>query len=1016
MKRIIILGLIIIGTVVTIVACGGGSSDNSTGKITDTDLTSKTTVNDGAYLPSQCYTKTKSDDGRDVYNPCYSCHTDSVAPNYTNDGDIQLEYAFTEYHNTNHWSNLFLDKSARVAAISDDEILTYIRKSNYLDDDGKIIIAETLQNVPDGWDFDEDGVWDGYIPDCYFNFDTEGFDKTSSGTYTGWRAIAYAPFLGTFWPTNGSTDDVLIRLDEMFRSDTSGNFDLATYKVNLAVVEAMIKRADVGIDSVDESVFGVDLDKDGNIATATEVKYEWDPKNGVVMSFVGAAKTAQDAGTINKPAAGLYPQGTEFLHSVRYIDITDDSIALSARMKELRYAKKKGYMNYGELEEAAHEEIKETNDFPDRLGEYFGDVEKGISNGFGWAYQGFIEDKDGDLRPQTYEETVFCIGCHSNVGAPTDSSYAMPRKYDSDTYQKGWYHWSQKDLKGTPEQKAEYGTAGVQYEYSLYLMYNRGGDEFRANDEVIAKFFNEDGTIKDDMIEALHDDVSILLYPSSERALKLNKAYKTIVEEQSFIYGRDANVTSVEATVHKKLEDKDLETGVTSELNTLDVRSSYSLDNRSADLTNISADLIAEVSGSGMSGPDGKKYGVDWEGRISRSTYSTGNENIHYTFPERLTLPTRFLVANEDGESCYVCHRMEAPVPTAYPQVDVELTLTTSDSTFTEDITITALTNDSAMDTNARWSPDGTKIAWASNVTGQYQIWVMDSDGSNKTQVTTDALIHGWPEWHPDSQTIVFWAHDDANTSYIQTATPAGPGYTITTLLTSAEDINRPVYRPDGNYIAYSAETSDNWDVWVMTADGSTQQRLTTGTDMESNPYWNSDGSVMAYKVAPGGDYSLTIEQFMTFESGFGSPTVQTWSGPQAIQASDWAPDDSKIAYTAEVVSDASGKDRVSYKVMVSDYTVTDGVAGSNDIILSKDYTLGDRGAQFSPDSSKLVFWAWDKNYRATLWLVNSDGTNLQQLTKNGYDTWPMWSPDGTKILFESNRSGNQDLWVMNVN
>ncbi len=106
-------------------------------------------------------------------------------------------------------------------------------------------------------------------------------------------------------------------------------------------------------------------------------------------------------------------------------------------------------------------------------------------------------------------------------------------------------------MKGTPEQKVEYENAGVQYEYSIYLMYNQAGDEFRSNTEVREKFFNSDGSIKEDMLTALHDDVSLLLFPSRERALTLNKAYKVIVGEQSYIYGRDATVKPA-SNVHKR--------------------------------------------------------------------------------------------------------------------------------------------------------------------------------------------------------------------------------------------------------------------------------------------------------------------------------------------------------------------------------------------------------------------------------------------------------------------------------
>ncbi|MGV6818000.1 MAG: hypothetical protein ACWA44_12125 [Thiotrichales bacterium] len=71
-------------------------------------------------------------------------------------------------------------------------------------------------------------------------------------------------------------------------------------------------------------------------------------------------------------------------------------------------------------------------------------------------------------------------------------------------------------------------------------MNNHSGNEFRDNNEVIEKFFDEQGEPKPEMFNALHNDISVLLLPSKQRALSLNNAYKTIVTDQSYIYGRGA--------------------------------------------------------------------------------------------------------------------------------------------------------------------------------------------------------------------------------------------------------------------------------------------------------------------------------------------------------------------------------------------------------------------------------------------------------------------------------------------
>src|SRR5690606_39472406 len=62
--------------------------------------------------------------------------------------------------------------------------------------------------------------------------------------------FAYYPFPGTFMPTNGSSDDVLIRLPEAFRQIKAGIYDQETYRINLAIVESMIKEQDIPISMV----------------------------------------------------------------------------------------------------------------------------------------------------------------------------------------------------------------------------------------------------------------------------------------------------------------------------------------------------------------------------------------------------------------------------------------------------------------------------------------------------------------------------------------------------------------------------------------------------------------------------------------------------------------------------------------------------------------------------------------------------------------------------------------------
>src|SRR5262249_5964036 len=154
-------------------------------------------------------------------------------------------------------------------------------------------------------------------------------------------------------PTNGSTDDVLIRLDPALQQDASGRVDPATYEINLAIVEALIKRADVPIDPVDERALGTDLDLDGVLGRAARVAFRADPGGRTPMHYVGRARALERNGTF-PIAPGLFPLGTEFLHSVRYLDVgRDGDVTMAARMKELRYAKKVRWFSAADLKAKA---------------------------------------------------------------------------------------------------------------------------------------------------------------------------------------------------------------------------------------------------------------------------------------------------------------------------------------------------------------------------------------------------------------------------------------------------------------------------------------------------------------------------------------------------------------------------------------------------------------------------------------------------------------------------------------
>ncbi len=456
-----------------------------------------TLSNAEAVVPPQCYTRTEA-----LNNPCYVCHQDSIdgRENVMNDADLQEAYSFSDVGMTNHWKNLFEDRSARTAKISDEEILEWIAADNYSE------LPSRLREAGFG----------GWIPDLKNlhlgdgAFDEQGFAKDGSQ----WVAFSYKPFPSTFWPTNGSTDDVMIRLPAAYRTDKSGKPSADVYKANLAILEANIKGTDrIGCLPVDETAIGKDLDGDGKPGIAREIA-----KAG---GWVGAAEGLP-------MERHLYPEGVEFLHTVRYVGVGGEGeIGPSARMKEVRYSKKaKAYSKPMYARKYALEAMeKEAGNLP----AYYDLGHHGLDNGNGWALHGFIEDRKGRLRAMTYEENFSCMGCHNSVGSTIDKTFAFPRKMD------GAAGWGYLDLKGMPDAPNKGESVG---EIATYLARAGGGSEFRNNDEMAAKWYRPNGTVDHEKLKEAKD-VYDLIAPSPGRALALNKAYKTIVEDQDFIYGKD---------------------------------------------------------------------------------------------------------------------------------------------------------------------------------------------------------------------------------------------------------------------------------------------------------------------------------------------------------------------------------------------------------------------------------------------------------------------------------------------
>ena len=231
-----------------------------------------------------------------------------------------------------------------------------------------------------------------------------------------------------------------------------------------------------------------------------------------------------------------------------------------------------------------------------------------------------------------------------------------------------------------------------------------------------------------------------------------------------------------------------------------------------------------------------------------------------------------------------------------------------------DDTGLQQLTDDAARDRDVAWSPDGTRIAFASNRDGDDEIHVMNGDGSGVLQLTFDPGSDIQPTWSPDGTRIAFVSDRDGDAEiFVMNADGANP----VNLTQNAVGESGPAWSPDGTRIAFSHDYGCHLpcsEINVMNADGSGALQLTHvgeegGCLFPCNTYfpdWSPDGTKIAYvwnhfDRSEGDSYQelrslhLASGQTTLLTVGGDAPEFGYFGGD--IYGHQWSPDATKIAW-----------------------------------------------------------------------------------------------------------------------
>ena len=247
------------------------------------------------------------------------------------------------------------------------------------------------------------------------------------------------------------------------------------------------------------------------------------------------------------------------------------------------------------------------------------------------------------------------------------------------------------------------------------------------------------------------------------------------------------------------------------------------------------------------------------------------------------------------------------------------------------------------------------RVAFASDLEEDFEIYVAGPDGGALTKVTDDPAEDTDPSWSPGGNRLAFVSDRDGNQELYVVGSNGGQPARLTE--NAAADLD-PAFSPDGTKIAFTSERDGNQNVYVMNADGSNVVRLTDSAAADFRPSWSPDGARIAFTSNRDGDdeiYSMNAD---------GSGQTNLSNNPADDLNPDWSP--GRITFQ----STRDGDDEI--------YSM--GENGSGQARLTNSPAFDGRPARSSEGGR--VYFVSNRDDNLELYVMNSDGSGLRRLTE----------------------------------
>ncbi len=346
------------------------------------------------------------------------------------------------------------------------------------------------------------------------------------------------------------------------------------------------------------------------------------------------------------------------------------------------------------------------------------------------------------------------------------------------------------------------------------------------------------------------------------------------------------------------------------------------------------------------------------------------------------------------------------------------------------------VTTSTGVDLHPSYSPDGGSIAYSSDRSGQFEIYVRSlAKGGRELQVTNDGMQNLQPSWSPDGRYLTFTSQRRGGIGVV----PALGG--VVRMLTDFG--SQPAWSPDGREIAFESEgvysvspldlfPSGAATIWVVGAQGGPPRQVTrqySPKGAHSNPMWTEEGRILFVTTTrmtwpelwsvegaggPAAQVKLPVPMLGGVTYSTGSRSLYFVSQGELCTASIYRVGVSGTRTVGEariltatmagtIPRDlAASRDGSALAVALSKLTTSLSeipAEGGAPKVLMQDTSFRNSFPVFSPDGSKLAYFSRRFGELGDFWLMDVDGSHARQVTTlPPGERMPSWTPDGKEL------------------